>query len=331
MEGASLLRWCAMPRTIIIGDVHGCRDELARLIEHVGLVSGDRVVMVGDLIVRGPDPCGTLDLPGGRRDLRAGQPRGSAAPLACRAERSSRRAAGELSKETAQQLRKRDWAWLETLPYWLDLPEHGLRVVHAGLIPGLPIERQDPHTLMYVRCLGRYGEPVERRGGKTLWGQTYQGPPHVVFGHNARSEPQMHAWATGIDTGAVYGGRLTAMVLHDGERVPPPASRSEVLVSVPRGAVTWDVKNAPRLPAVPRDRPRLSAGISLGCRPRRGRSPGRRPVTEQARWSLDTRSLQSMSRSRRPTRSAPCSSSWAPAASSSATSRPSPAARARAR
>ncbi|KYF82130.1 hypothetical protein BE11_13780 [Sorangium cellulosum] len=223
-----------MPRTIIIGDVHGCRDELARLIEHVGFASGDRVVMVGDMIVRGPDPCGTLDL---LRELGAISVRGNHEDrlLRWRAGRSDPRGEplGELSKETAQQLRKRDWAWLETLPYWLDLPEHGLRVVHAGMIPGLPIERQDPHTLMYVRCLGRYGEPVERRGGKTLWGQTYQGPPHVVFGHNARSEPQMHAWATGIDTGAVYGGRLTAMVLHDGERVPPPASRGEVLVSVP--------------------------------------------------------------------------------------------------
>ena len=51
-----------MPRTIVIGDVHGCRDELSRLLELVGFAAGDRLVMVGDLIVRGADPCGTLDL-----------------------------------------------------------------------------------------------------------------------------------------------------------------------------------------------------------------------------------------------------------------------------
>ena len=223
-----------MPRTILVGDVHGCCDELTRLIERVGFGEGDRLVMVGDLVVRGPDPCGTLDL---LQELGAMSVRGNHEDrlLRWRAGRNDPRGEplGEMSKATAKLLRKRDWAWLETLPYWIDLPEHDLRVVHAGLIPGLPIERQDPHTLMYVRCLGRYGEPVERRGGKVLWGEAYAGPPHVVFGHNARTDPQLHPWATGLDTGAVYGGRLTAMVLMAGEAVPPPSARSDVLVSVP--------------------------------------------------------------------------------------------------
>jgi hypothetical protein len=223
-----------MPRTIIVGDVHGCRDELAQLLDHVGLVEGDRLVMVGDLVVRGPDPCGTLDLV---RDVGALSVRGNHEDrlLRWRAGRTDPRGEplGELSKATARLLRKRDWSFIEELPHWLDLPEHGLRIVHAGVVPGLPIERQDPHTLMYVRALGRYGEPVERRGGRRLWGEVYRGPPHIVFGHNARPDPQIHSWATGIDTGAVYGGRLTAMVLHAGEPIPPPSSRLDVLVSVP--------------------------------------------------------------------------------------------------
>ncbi|MCC6557286.1 MAG: serine/threonine protein phosphatase [Polyangiaceae bacterium] len=223
-----------MPRTIIVGDVHGCRDELVRLLDRVGFGEGDRLVMVGDMVVRGPDPCGTLDL---LRELNAESVRGNHEDRLLRwhAGRTDPRGEplGELSKATARLLRKRDWSWLESLPHWIDLPEHNLRVVHAGLVPGLPIERQDPHTLMYVRFLGRYGEPVERRGGRLLWGEAYAGPPHIVFGHNARSDPQIHGWATGIDTGAVYGGRLTAMVLRAGEPVPPPCSRVEVLVSIP--------------------------------------------------------------------------------------------------
>jgi hypothetical protein len=54
----------------------------------------------------------------------------------------------------------------------------------------------------------------------------------VVFGHNSLEEPQLHEWATGIDTGCVYGNRLTALVLDPGE--PPPRGRAvrSKLVSV---------------------------------------------------------------------------------------------------
>jgi hypothetical protein len=50
-----------MARTIIVGDVHGCLAELDALLEYVGFSRGDRLVSVGDLVVRGPDPTGVLD------------------------------------------------------------------------------------------------------------------------------------------------------------------------------------------------------------------------------------------------------------------------------
>ncbi len=217
-----------MSRTVVVGDVHGCRAELEALLGRVGLVSGDRLVMVGDLVVRGPDPAGTLDLLAsvGARSVRGNHEdrllrcRAGAAPI------------GDAQRATMAALADRHWALLASFPLWLDLPEHGVRVVHAGVVPGVPIERQAPRALMYMRGLDRAGQPVEKRVPE-VWGAFYDGPPHVVFGHNAQAEPQIHPAATGLDTSAVYGGRLTAMVLAAGARPPPPRERGDVLVSVP--------------------------------------------------------------------------------------------------
>ena len=218
-----------MGRTILVGDVHGCRDELDALLTKVAFAPGDRLVMVGDLVVRGPDPRGTLDL---LRSVSARSVRGNHEDRLLRHRSAPKEnPAGEQTLATARVLRKRDWTMLEGLPLWIDLPDHGLQVIHAGLVPGVPVAEQDPHTLMYVRSLDQDGAPVEKRG-RVLWGERYVGPPHVVFGHNARPYPQIHAFATGLDTGCVYGGHLTAMVLNDGEKPLPPRDRAGALISV---------------------------------------------------------------------------------------------------
>jgi hypothetical protein len=218
-----------MGRTVIVGDVHGCLDELSELLDRVAFGEGDRLVSVGDLVVRGPHPGAVVDL---AIRLGARAVRGNHEDRLLRARADPTRRMGAAAAETAGALGVRHWSFLEALPLWLDLPEHGVRVVHAGVRPGVPIERQAPRTLMYVRCLDRSGEPDEQRGD-ALWGARYHEAPHIVFGHNAAEDPQIHAAATGLDTGAVYGGRLTAMVLAAGAAPPPPADRLDVLVSVP--------------------------------------------------------------------------------------------------
>lgn len=218
-----------MPRTVIVGDVHGCRAELDALLGRVGFAADDRLVMVGDLVVRGPDPAGVIDLLASF-GARARSVRGNHEDrlLGCRA---GTMPIGDAQLTAMSALRGEHWAFLDALPLWIDLPEHDLRVVHAGVVPGVPIERQAPRTLMYVRCLNQAGEPVEKRGD-AVWGARYHGPPHVVFGHNAQAQPQIHPAATGLDTSCVYGGRLTALVLPAGARPPAPADRGDALVSV---------------------------------------------------------------------------------------------------
>jgi hypothetical protein len=217
-----------MGRTIFIGDVHACSRELGELLERIGWTEDDAVCFVGDLVSRGPDPRGVLDW---FRKTRARSVRGNheEGVLAFRAQRGGK---GERSYARAvEELGDDDWTLLESLPLHLDLPAHEARVVHGGVIPGVPIEEQPRHALLTMRYVGPHGEPIEK-GGDVLWGSVYVGPPHVIFGHNASPEPQLHPWATGLDTGAVYGGRLTALVLEQDQKIPEPEERQGLLVSV---------------------------------------------------------------------------------------------------
>lgn len=229
-----------MGRTLIIGDVHGCRAELDDLLEKTGFTSGDRLVFVGDLVARGPDSLGVLDVV---RRTGALLVRGNHEDkiLEWRRERRAHarggpeaKPLGRLHAGVATALRPVDWSLLSTAPLWLDLPEHAVRVVHAGVLPGVPIEEQRKKTLLHVRTLGTNGEPREDKIGAALWGRKYEGPPHIVFGHNAAPNPQLQPCATGLDTGCVYGGRLTALVLREGQKVPKDLrARRRYLVSVP--------------------------------------------------------------------------------------------------
>jgi hypothetical protein len=94
------------------------------------------------------------------------------------------------------------------------------------VVPGKPLEKQHPDDLMSMRTLRREGTASPRLEDGTLWAKSYAGPEHVVFGHDAITGLQREAYATGIDTGCVYGRRLTALVLPGNELISVPARRA---------------------------------------------------------------------------------------------------------
>lgn len=219
-----------MGRTVIVGDVHGCRLELEALLDRVGFGAGDRLVFVGDLVARGPDSLGVLDvarrtgaiLVRGNHEQKLLDWRHRGAQL------------GRVHGALARAMREVDWTLLETSPFWLDLPEHGARVVHAGVLPGVPLDEQHPHTLMTIRTVSTRGEAAHKNRHPHLWGERWQGPTQIVFGHNALPGLQLHPFATGLDTACVYGGALTAMVLAEAEKVARGRERRRAqLVSEP--------------------------------------------------------------------------------------------------
>ena len=219
-----------MAFTAIVGDVHGCAAELEELLEHVHFTPGrDRLVLVGDLVVRGPDSHGVLAL---ALEVGASAVRGNHEHKLIEWRKSSKPLPAEHA-QLALDLSEREWHMLEAMPLWMDLPDHGLRVVHGGVLPNAAPEFTPPEALLKMRTTDARGRWSAEPDAGPLWGSRYAGPPHVVFGHNARAEPQLHSWATGLDTGCVYGGRLTAAVLAEGEMMPRGQHVRSVLRSVP--------------------------------------------------------------------------------------------------
>lgn len=238
-----------MGRTVVIGDVHGCLGELEALVKRIGVTPDDQVYFVGDLIARGPDSLGVLDLV---LSLNARCVCGNheAKLIAwddAQKARCAEVALGPSHLQVATTMRPKHWKLLRSMPLWIDLPAHDLRVVHAGVLPGVPVERLDASVLTTVRGLTGAGEPSRLRSSE-LWARRYQGPPHIAFGHHALMAPQFHPWATGIDMGCVYGGFLAALVLRPDETVPTMDMRLEAIVTVPARKAWYPIRER-RAPA----------------------------------------------------------------------------------
>ncbi len=220
--------------TLIIGDIHGCHDELVELCDRAGVGDDDVVVSVGDLVDRGPRPADVVDF------FRA---RANGVVLMGNHERKHVRGVFSYSQEvTREQLGERyadDVRWMSTLPYHLERDD--VRVVHFGHYPGVPLA-DVPED---VRAGTTSGERhLRERYGDRPWWEHYHDDVPIVFGHHVVGpEPLVvRDRVFGIDTGACHGLALTGLLL--------PARK---LVSVPARADHWErVRRAWQVPVLRR-------------------------------------------------------------------------------
>ena len=223
-----------MERTIVVGDVHGCRDELQALLASCGWSARDRVVLAGDLVAKGPDSAGVVALARklgalavlgnhDRRVLRIREIQGGRA-------RDDGHPVKPEHQRVVDTLSAADWAYLQALPPFLRLgPERPgepeTAVLHAGAVPGLPLEEQDRENLLCMRSIRDDGQATKKITGRP-WASLWKGPERIVFGHDAVRGLQRYDWAIGLDTGCVYGGQLTAIILPERRLVSVRAARA---------------------------------------------------------------------------------------------------------
>jgi hypothetical protein len=206
--------------TFVVGDVHGCLGELERLLARAGVGPGDRLILAGDLVMKGPDSQGVVQL---ARERRALSVRGNHDAHVLKA-----RAGVALKKHqraVADTLGEADWRYLEAMPLWLRLPELGAVVVHAGVLPGLGPEHTPSHLLMNMRSIGKDGKGTPVLEGGVPWASLWSGPELIVFGHDAVRGLQEYPLALGLDTGCCYGKHLTGVWLPERRLVRVEAAK----------------------------------------------------------------------------------------------------------
>jgi len=230
----------------IVGDIHGCADELDQLLELLGYTAngadsnaishpdGRRMLFLGDLVDRGPQiPRVVRRVMRMVRDGSAWCIRGNheaqmlrhfddaSAPVAWGLEDTLE----QLNRE-APELRQQLDRFARQLPFHLVLDQGNLVIAHAGL-PEQYHGKFDDTTNWFAL----YGSTPQDRDAwghprRLRWAQDYRGRAQVVYGHTPRDDPQWENRTLCVDTGCVYGGKLTALRYPEGEQVSVPALQS---------------------------------------------------------------------------------------------------------
>ncbi len=203
-------------RTLYIGDVHGCADELEKIVDAFGFVRGkDTLYQTGDIINKGPDML---------RALKFIQQNGILTVRGNHEEHLIRMMTTPQCDWTEKQCARfarlplEDWEYIlaevKNWPLWRDTP-HAL-LVHAGLEPGKTrLEDMDPKVILSIR----YWNDIP-------WFDQVTWNKPVVFGHWAKMgfvdrRPNF----IGLDSGCVYGKKLTAWCPEEDKFYVVPAAR----------------------------------------------------------------------------------------------------------
>ncbi|GAB1741811.1 hypothetical protein NU219Hw_g7219t1 [Hortaea werneckii] len=167
-------------RLVFVGDIHGCKEELLELLKKVHFnTATDHLIPTGDVISKGPDNAGVLDE---LIRLKAESPRGNHEDRILEAAKTLRLTdvddeglsvtskGSKKDRKLLKHLKRRHMQYLRDMPLMLRIPalpqvtdsswrkDNGriteeMIVVHGGLVPHLPLKKQDPYFVMNMRSI----------------------------------------------------------------------------------------------------------------------------------------------------------------------------------
>lgn len=228
----------APKQQVVIGDVHGCLDELEQLLAALRFdPRRQQLVFVGDYVDRGPASAGVV-----RRVRQLTEEAGAVALMGNHDEKYVHhylhhdRGTGRKSEAAlvllspAKQavyasLSPEDLEWLSQRPYYY--PGPGFLVVHAGICPlrhrtleALTQSQEARDRLIRIRKVDEKGHSLrlgmDNVPGARPWWEMYDGRfGPIIHGHWRMDEVLRTRWSTNVDTSCCYGGKLTAMIFED--------------------------------------------------------------------------------------------------------------------
>ena len=234
-------------RIIIIGDIHGCIEELNELIDKINLQSSDALYFIGDLIDRGPDSvavvkkCYSLSLEynvklilGNHEEKFLRYLKHIENKTGLETQMSGISEFPRLIKGLAAE----EIAFLKSAHYSIELQEEKITLLHGGIANQVkfpfprtyrygidnPKEFKGLELITKVRYVTPDGKFVglnEETEVDKYWAEVYNGSyGHIYFGHQPFMQelPEKFAHATGLDTGCVFGGWLSAVIIENGNK-----------------------------------------------------------------------------------------------------------------
>jgi serine/threonine protein phosphatase 1 len=199
-------------KTLVIGDIHGCYNEMIDLIEKAGIDANDRIIALGDIIDRGPDSLSVLNFFMSRKNINS--------LLGNHEEKHIKVFTGKTNASPSQlklieQFSDSDYLnlvrFLENLPLFIELPEAIL--IHGLLEPGIPINHQKENILIGSMS----GSIYMTKNYPKPWYEYDFGEKPIIAGHHDYSKEGKPLIINNkvflIDTACCYGKNLSAILI----------------------------------------------------------------------------------------------------------------------